>query len=144
MIKFGTRALQNHPVPVNFKLALLWASLMFLYIYNDYFSMYLPGTIEGMDAGKMGPLGDATELVLVSVSILLAVPALMIFLSAALPPTFSRWLNVFLGLVYTVIEVLTLFGSALFYQIVVVLEIAVTLLIVWYAVRWPKQAEADH
>ena len=143
MSKFSTRALQDYPVPVNFKLAFLWASLMFLYIYNDYFSMYLPGTIDGMGAGKMGPLGDATELVLVSVSILLAVPALMIFLSAALPPTFSRWLNVFLGLAYTVIEALTFFGSALFYQIVVVLEIAVTSLIVWYALRWPKHAAAD-
>ncbi len=144
MSKFGKRALQDHPVPVNIKLALLWASLMFLYIYNDYFSMYLPGTIDGMAAGQMGPLGEATELVLVSVSILLAVPALMIFLSAALPPTYSRWLNVFLGLIYTVIEALTLFGTGLFYQIVVVLEITVTSLIVWYAVRWPKQAGADH
>ncbi len=144
MSKFGKRALQDHPVPVNIKLALLWASLMFLYIYNDYFSMYLPGTIDGMAAGQMGPLGEATELVLVSVSILLAVPALMIFLSAALPPTYSRWLNVFLGLIYTVIEALTLFGTGLFYQIVVVLEITVTSLIVWYAVRWPKQAAADH
>jgi hypothetical protein len=36
------------------------------------------------------------------------------------------------------IEVLTLRSSHLFYQIVVVLEIALTLLIVWYALRWPK------
>ena len=143
MSKLGARALHDYPVPVNFKIAFLWASLMFLYVYNDYFSMYLPGTIDRMDAGQLGPLGDATELVLVSVSILLAVPALMIFLSAILPPTFNRWLNVFLGLAYTVIEVLTLFGSALFYQVVVVLEIAVTSLIIWYALRWPKQAASD-
>ena len=144
MEKFGKKVLQDHPVPVKIKLAFLWASLMFLYIYNDYFSMYLPGKIDGMVAGKIGPLGDATELVLVSVSILLAIPALMIFLSTILSPTFSRWLNVFMGLAYTVIEALTFFGSALFYQIVVVLEIAVTSLIIWYAVRWPKQAMADH
>lgn len=142
MEEFGKKVLQDHLVPVKIKLSFLWASLMFLYIYNDYFSMYLPGTIDGMDAGQMGPLGDATQLVLVSVSILLAIPALMIFLSTLLPPTFSRWLNVFMGLAYTVVEALTFFGSALFYQIVVVLEITVTSLILWYAVRWPKQVVA--
>jgi DNA-binding CsgD family transcriptional regulator len=31
-------------------LALLWVSLMFLYIYNDYFSLYTPGTIADMTA----------------------------------------------------------------------------------------------
>lgn len=135
--------LEHFRLPVNIKLSLLWASLMFLYIYNDYFSMYLPGTIEGMTTGRMGPLGEATDLILVAVSILLAVPALMIFLSAALPPALSRWLNLLMGLIYTVIEILTFFGSALFYQIVVGLEIAVTMLIVWYAARWPKRASVE-
>ena len=134
------RTLEDHPVPVKMKLSLLWASLMSLYIYNDYFSMYLPGTIEDMAAGQLGPLGDATQLVLVSVATILAIPALMIFMSAALPTTYSRWLNILMGLVYTIIEALTVFGSYLFYQVVVALEIIVTILIVYYAVRWPEQA----
>lgn len=135
-----TQRLSDEPVPIRLKLALLWAALMFLYIYNDYFSLYLPGTIDGMRAGRIGPLGEATDLVLVGVSLMLAVPALMIFLSAALPAAVSRWLNVLLGAVYTVIEVLTLFGSPPFYQIVVCLEIAVTLTIVWLSLRWPQSA----
>jgi hypothetical protein len=57
----------------------------------------------------------------------------------ALPPVVSRWLNVLLGAIYTAVEALTLRGSPLFFQIVVVLEIALTVLIVWSAVRWPKQ-----
>lgn len=144
MSKVDKRRLKEFPLPVNIKLALLWASLMFLYIYNDYFSMYLAGTIEGMSAGQMGPLGEATESVLVGVSILLAIPALMIFLSASLRPTYSRWLNILLGLAYTIVEVMTFLGSALFYQIVVGLEISLTTLIVWYAVRWPDQATAEN
>tara|TARA_R110002124_G_scaffold102481_4_gene250638 strand:- start:413 stop:763 length:351 start_codon:yes stop_codon:yes gene_type:complete len=111
---------------------------MGLYIYNDYFSLYRPGTIEGMAAGKFGPLGEATAGVLLGAAIVLAVPALMIFLSAALPRLISRWLNVVLGLAYTAIEALTFFGSAPFYQLVVVLEIFVTLGIVAYALRWPR------
>jgi len=133
-------SLENYRAPTNVRLALMWASLMFLYIYNDYFSMYTPGTIEDMMAGRMGPLGEATTGVFVGVSMLLAVPALMSFLSVALPPAMSRWLNVLLGLIYTAVEAMTLRGTPLFFQIVVVLEIGLTLLIVWSAVRWPKQA----
>lgn len=124
------------PVPNGIRLSLLWSSLMFLYIYNDYFSMYRPGVVEGMAAGQMGPIGEATDTVLVIVALILAVPALMIYLSTALAPSISRWLNISMGSVYTVIEVLTFFGSALFYQMVVILEILLTSLIVWHAIRW--------
>jgi hypothetical protein len=117
---------------------LLWAALMGLYIYNDYFSMYLPGTIENMSAGVIGPLGEATDSVLVSVALLLAIPAMMIYLSAALPPAPSKWSNIVLGGAYTIIEALTLPRSAPFYQLVVVIEIMTTLLIVWTAWRWPR------
>lgn len=123
-------------------LSLLWAALMGLYIYNDYFSLYLPGTIEDMAAGKIGPLGQASDAVMVGVSILLAIPALMIFLSAALPRSISRWANVVLGVVYTAVEVMTFFGSPPFYQVVVALEVAVTLTIVAYGVRWPRETSS--
>src|SRR5437764_661214 len=78
--------------PTGIMLALAWASLMFLYIYNDYFSMYLPGVITNMSSGRIGHLGPATPRVLVGVSVLLAIPALMILLSAALPAVASRCL----------------------------------------------------
>jgi hypothetical protein len=63
----------------------------------------------------------------------------MIFLSAALPPIASKWLNVVFGLAYTGIEALTLIGSRPFYQLIVVLEIVLSALIVWTALRWPRQ-----
>jgi hypothetical protein len=131
--------LERYRLPVGIRLALLWTSLMFLYIYNDYFDMYSPGTIEGMAAGRIGPLGPATDAVLIGVAVLMAIPALMIFLSAALPPIASKWLNVVFGLAYTGIEALTLIGSRPFYQLIVVLEIVLSALIVWTALRWPRQ-----
>jgi hypothetical protein len=134
--------LEDFKAPTSIKLALLWASLMFLYTYNDYFSLYTPGTIEDIAAGRLGPLGVASEGVRVGVSIMLAIPALMIFLSAALKPWVSRGLNVVFGLVYTGIEAVTLLGAPLFYQIVVVLEMTLTALIVWNALRWPRSAAA--
>ncbi len=132
-------ALEAYRPPTAIKLALLWAALMFLYIYNDYFSLYVPGTIADMTAGRLGPLGHASPQVLVGVSMMLAIPSLMIFLSVALPPVVSRWLNVVLGLAYTGIEGMT-FQGPLFYQIVVGFEIVLTLLVVWYAVKWPRNA----
>ena len=135
------RTLEAFQPPTCIKLALLWATLMFLFIYNDYFSLYLPGTITSMSAGRMGPLGAARPGILVAVSILLAIPALMIFLSAALPPFASRWLNVLFGSAYTLIQALTFSGSEPFYKIVVVLELMVTVLIVWYALRWPRKSQ---
>jgi hypothetical protein len=139
MSKGTERTLERFRAPTDIKLALLWASLMFLYIYNDYFGLYSPGKIANMTAGRIGPF-EANEPALVIFSILLAIPALMIFLSAVLPPVVNRWLNVLLGLVYTVVEAMTLIGSRLSYQIVVSLEIVVTLLIIWLALRWPRQS----
>ena len=142
MANHGSGPLVEAKVPTSIKLSLLWASLMFLYIYNDYFSMYVHGTIENMQAGRLGPLGDITEVKLVMVATLLAVPALMIFLSVVLWRPVSRSLNVLLGLAYTCVEVLT-FNGPLFYRIAVSLEIVLTLLIVWYAWRWTKRNPAE-
>lgn len=142
MTKGTNRPLETFPAPTSLKLALLWTSLMFLYIYNDYFELYSPGKLAGMANGRIGPFA-ASEGAMVIFSILLAVPALMIVASALLPSVVSRWANVLIGIVYTVIEVLTLAGSRLSYQVVVSLEIVVTLLIVWFAVRWPREGAPE-
>lgn len=128
------------PLRTGLALSLLWATLMGLYIYNDYFSLYMPGTIEDMAAGKLGPLGQVNDAMMVAVSAMLAIPALMIFLSSALPRAISRWTNVVLGVVYTAIQVLTVLGgSRPFYMMVVALEVLVTLTIVVYALRWTRE-----
>jgi hypothetical protein len=129
--------------PTNIKIALLWASLMFLYIYNDYFAMYTPGTIDDMAKGSFGPMGKANDALLTVLSIMLAVPSLMIFLSVALNPSISRWLNLVLGIAYTAIEIMTFLGAPLFYKIIVIAEIGLTALIVWHALRWPRQPSVE-
>lgn len=132
------RSLQSVQLPRPLRLAFLWVTMMFLYIYNDYFSLYLPGDIEEMMAGKMGPLGEATETVLLGVSILMAIPALMVFASAGLPAVFSKWLNVVFGSTYTCVNIATFFGSPLFYQFTVCLETVLSIYIVVSALTWPK------
>ena len=113
---------------------------MFLYVYNDYFSLYLPGAIASISAGKLGPLGPANDTALLGVSAMLAVPALMICLSILLPRVIAKWANIVFALAYTAIDVATFFGSPLFFQTVVVLETVLTLGIVVLAFSWPKVA----
>ena len=76
---------------------------------------------------------------MVGVSLMLAIPALMIGLSVLLPGQISRWLNVAVGVAYTAIELLTLSSPHLFYKIIVLLEIAATLGIVVMAWRGLKE-----
>lgn len=136
--KQSRSSLQAFQLPRPLRLSLLWTSMMFLYVYNDYFSMYVPGTIEAMSAGRMGPLGEATDTVLLGVAVLLTIPALMVFASAGLPAAFSKWLNVVFGAVYTLVNAATFFGSPLFYQFVVGVEIVLSTSIVVSALTWPK------
>ena len=142
MDKNSRTSLQAFNLPRPLRLSLLWASMMFLYVYNDYIAMYLPGTIENMSAGRMGPLGEATSIVLFGVAVLMTIPALMVFLSAGLPPAFSKWLNVGFGAAYTLVNAATFFGSALFYQFIVSVEIVLSISIVVSALTWPKASLA--
>lgn len=75
----------------------------------------------------------------VGARVLMAVPCLMGFLSLALPPRVNRWMNIFWGTVCTAIEILTMSGSWNFYVFFGLVEVALTLLIVWFAWTWPKQ-----
>ena len=134
-------ALEDIPVPVKLKLAALWTSVMFLYIYADYFGLYVPGVLQKILEGQMPPLGPVTQGMLIGTSVMLAVPALMIFLSVALKPGLNRWLNILMGVIYTLIICITMW-SWYFYIVYGVLEIALTCLVVWYAWKWPRQAAA--
>jgi len=131
--------LDDTPVPVRMKLSLLWASVMLCYIYCDYFELYVPGKLQSMLEGRIGPLGAVTQAVLLGAAVLMAIPSLMIFLSIALPSTLSRIANIVSGIVYSIIMMLiVLFPMWVFYRFFGVLEVALTLLIVWYAWTWPR------
>lgn len=131
--------LEDAKIPVKIKLSALWTSLMLCYVYGDYFGLYRPGKLENMIDGKMGPLGAVTQNVLVGTSIMMAIPALMVFLSLAMKPAINRWVNAFLGLAYAAIMVLTLPGAWRFYQLLGVIEILLSLAITGLALKWPRR-----
>lgn len=135
--------LEHWNTPVQLKLAALWTSVMFCYIYCDYFELYTPGKLQEMLQGKIGPLGQVTQAVLAGASLLMAIPSLMIFLSVALAPRLGRGFNLVFGTLYTLLlALLAIQADWYFYQGFAALEALLTALVVWYAWRWPRVAQA--
>ena len=138
-MKKAATVLDDIKIHVKMKLSALWVSVMLCYIYGDYFGLYEPGKLQGMLEGKMGPLGPTTQGVLLGTAILMAIPSVMVFLSLALKPNPNRWVNIILGVIYTVIMLITMPGAWAFYKFLGVVEVVLTALIVWYAWNWPKR-----
>jgi len=134
----ASTTLEDTQVPVRYKLAALWTSVMFCYVYGDYFELYVPGKLQQMLNGEMA-LGAVTQGLLVGTAILMAVPSLMVVFSLILPAALSRWLNMAAGLFYAAIMLLILFNGAwAFYMLFAVLEVILTLLVLGFAWRWPR------
>jgi hypothetical protein len=129
--------LEDFKVHTKIKLAALWASVMSCYIYADYFGLFSPGQLATMNRGQIAPLGQSTDGVMIFVSAMMAVPSLMIFLSVALPARPNRVLNIICGALYTAIISLTMWSGAhfIFYGVI---EIALTLLVMFYSWTWPR------
>ncbi len=119
-------------VHVRIKLSALWASVMFCYIYADYFRLWQPGHLDGMAGGEgfLSTQGGA----LVG-SALMAIPSVMIFLPLVLPTRTNRWVNIVLGVAYTLVIVGGMPGAWLFYIFFNVIEIALTITVVVLAWR---------
>jgi len=123
-------------INVRIKLSALWVAMMLLYIYADILSLFRPGQIEEMIAGKMGPF-PVTQGSLFVASTLMIIPAVMVFLSLALQPNVNRWANIIFGMLYTFVNISNLLGETWAYYIFFgIVEIVLTLLIVRYAWKW--------
>ena len=125
-------------VHVRLKLFALWSSLMFLYVYGDYFELYQPGKLQQMLAGRTG-LSAVSQGSLLGMSALMVIPSLMGSLCLILPAGVNRWTNVLLGAGYALIVVLAILGTWRYYMFLGLIEIAVSLLIVWQAWMWPRK-----
>jgi Family of unknown function (DUF6326) len=134
--------LEDIKVHVKFKLFALWSSVIFFYIYGDYFELYQPGKLQGMIAGKMA-LGPVSQGALLDMAAIMVIPCLMPFLSLALPAGINRWANIVSGALYTAVMILAIIGSWHFYIAYGLIEITLTVLIIWYAWTWPKQATRE-
>ncbi len=137
MIKHSAGVLENVQISVKHKLSAFWAALMFLYVYADVLSLFRPGQIDEIMQGRMGPF-RVSQVTLLIASVLVIVPAMMIFLSLIMKPTANRWTNIMLGLVFTLVGVSNLIGETwVYYLLFGILEIVLTLTIIAFAWKWP-------
>lgn len=130
---------EDYKINVKLMLSGLWASVMFLYIYGDYFELYVPGKTQGLLNGQ-NLLN--TPYKLLSATIILTLPSLMIFLSLIMKPKWNRILNIsiaaFLTLFTLLVGASSLSEWRIFYVMLAFLEAILTAIIVWKAWHWPR------
>lgn len=130
--------LEDITVSIKQKLATLWASFMFLYIYVDYFHLYMPGSLKNILAGKVFVFNISYVFLLIAM-IFVAIPTLMIFLSVVLPAKVNRWTNIIVATVFIPYMLFNLAGEAWVHMyFAAALEVVLLCLIIRYAWKWPR------
>jgi hypothetical protein len=119
------------------KLSTLWIFAALNYLYCDVISLmdpellplYLRGNINGLELTPGFLLGAA---------ILIEIPISMVLLSRVLRYRANRWANIAAATIMTAVQSATLFIGvpAPYYLFFSVIEIATTVLIVWFAWNW--------
>jgi hypothetical protein len=134
--------LEDIKINIKLKLSALWTSTMFCYVYGDIFKLFVPDQLQNLLNGNSG-VGPTTASSLLSFAVMMTVPSLMIILSLVLKPTISRWVNISVGIIFTLIMALILVTTKsswmLFYRYFALVEIILTGSIVWLAWKWPKR-----
>ena len=141
---FARKALEHsnldYRVNVKVKLALFWIALMFLYIYNDILSLYQPGHVAELTEGHSQGM-YFTQPILFGAAVLMALPGLMVLLSATLKVQSNRWANSIAGIFHILVLIGTQFigegDTWLYWRFYELLELILLLLIIRLAWRWP-------
>jgi len=134
--------LENQKVNIKIKLAALWASVIFCYLYGDYYELYTPDKVNSLITGE-NVLDSPTKLLIAS--IVMAIPSVMVAASIILKPKINRILNIFFGTIFTLmmlyIGIFSMTEWYSFYVFLAFLESIITFLIVWYAWKWPREQQ---
>ncbi len=129
--------LDEQKVNVRVKLATLWTAFMFMYVYVDYFHLYMPNKIEDILKGKVFTF-DITQGFIFTALFLAIIPMLMIFLSVSLPAKVSRITNIAVAALLIPYMLFNLVGDAwphMYYAAAV--ETLLLVFIIRYAKKWP-------
>lgn len=132
--------MKDFEINIKIKLAALWTSATFCYLYGDYFELYTPEKVNSLISGE-NVLNSPMTLFIAS--LIMVIPPLMIILSLILKPIPNRWLNIIFGSIFTIMMILIAFGSLTpwysFYVFLAIIESILTAAIVWNAYKWPKE-----
>lgn len=126
-------------VNIKIQLMAMWTTLMFCYVYGDYFELYVPGKTQGLLDGQ-NLLDTPAKLFLAM--LMLLIPALMIMLSVLVTAPVNRILNMVFAAMYTLLMILVGLGSMSewrsFYVFLAGVEAIITMMIFWKALKWPR------
>jgi len=125
---------------MNVKLSTLWIFALFNYVYADIHSLIDPTTLKQIMTGYIGSL-HITQGFLLGSAILIETAIAMVLLSRLLKYRANRWANMIAGVIHTAAVFASIFVGevpALYYIFFGTIEIVCTLLIVWYAWKWPN------
>jgi hypothetical protein len=125
-------------IPTQLKLAVLWGTVMFMYVYVDIIGFFKPGLIADILVGKVWVF-DITQMWLLSTLMLMTIPVVMIFLSLALPAKANRYTNIGLGAFHILLALGTAMGEInAYYLFGSAVEIVLLVMIVRIAWKWPR------
>lgn len=115
-------------------LSLLWIFYMFNAAYVDITTLYDSVFINHT------PKVQYTEVFLLGAGVLIEISIAMVLLSRILKYRANRWANIIAGIFLTAVQIVTLFVGTptLVYAFFSIILIATTVVIVWYAWRWPN------
>lgn len=123
------------------KIAALWVSMLFVYVYVDLFSLYRADVRADIEAGTISAFSIGQGFLL-GVTVYVVLPSLMLFLSLVLPVRVARMANVVVALLYAVTVVGGAIGEWGYYVLGSAVEVALLAGIVYYAWTWPQAVDA--
>jgi hypothetical protein len=133
--------LDSPPVPVQAKLAAAWTSFMFLYIYVDFFNLYKPGVVDGILNGLVWRFEVSPTLLTVMLASV-AIPAVMVVLSMALPAPANRAVNLVVASLYIPYSIFNAAGASwewtFFYALSIGIEVLLLAFVLRSAWKWPR------
>ena len=123
------------------KIAALWASMLFVFVYVDLFSFYRGDVRADIEAGKIAVFSIGQGYLL-GVTIYIILPSLMLFLGLVLPVRVMRTANIVLAVLFAVSVVGSAVGEWSYFILGSVTEAALLAGVVYYAWTWPKVTHA--
>lgn len=124
-------------VSVRIKIAGLWTSLLFVFVYVDIFGLFRADIINQVLAGKVHAFTVDQSFLLLT-TIYITIPSMMIFLSLVLPPKINRRANILVAIVYAVTIAGSCIGETwLYYLFGSAVELLLLGLVIRYALKHP-------
>jgi uncharacterized protein DUF6326 len=115
------------------RLFTLWTFATFNYIYADVVTLFDKSVVSKT---------DLSQTALLAAAILVETAIAMVLLSRVLKYRANRWANIIVGIINTVAVIASLLVAtpAIYYAFFATIEIATTIVIVWYAWTWRPNA----